>query len=155
MGKIRETLKENLDLLVTATGAVGFGSVAAFAADAREMVCEHPASSFLLIASAALLGYSIARVVSERSAWARRRRTERRLEAAFLGMPRRRKALVARALDEGAVSLSPLDADALALCGLGIFGMPPVCSMLTETDFSIQPAVIRTIGDHRVEWLGR
>ena len=78
-----------------------------------------------------------------------------RLSAVFLGMSRRRKGLVSRALDEGSVSLPTLDADALALCELGIFGVPPVCSMLCETDFSIQPAVIRAIAEHRAEWLGR
>lgn len=76
-----------------------------------------------------------------------------RLSTVFLGMSRRRKELVSRALDEGSVSLSPLDADALALCELGIFGTPPVGSMLTATDFSIRPAVVRAIAGHRSEWL--
>ena len=104
--------------------------------------------------AAALLGYSAARLVAVKSAWARRRKMNDRLSAVFLGMSKRRKGLVSRALDEGSVSLSPLDADALALCELGIFGMPPVCLMLTATDFSIQPAVIRAIAEHRSEWLG-
>lgn len=154
-GKLKRELRENADLLVTVAGAAGFGSVVAFAADAREMLCEHPASSFLLAVASVLLGYSAARILFERSAWAKRRKMNDRLSAVFLGMSRKRKRLVSRALDEGSVSLSTLDADALALCELGIFGMPPVCSMLYETDFSIQPAVIRAIAEHRAEWLGR
>lgn len=153
-GKLRRELRENVDLLVTVAGAAGFGSVVAFAADAREMLCERPASSLFLAVAAALLGYSAARLVAVKSAWARRRKMNDRLSAVFLGMSKRRKGLVSRALDEGSVSLSPLDADALVLCELGIFGMPPVCLMLTATDFSIQPAVIRAIAEHRSEWLG-
>ena len=153
-GKLKRELRENAGLMVTVAGAAGFGSVVAFAADAREMLCEHPASSLLLAAAAALLGYSAARIVAVSGTRARRRKTNDRLSAVFLGMSRRRKGLVSRALDEGSVSLSPFDADALALCELGIFGMPPVCSMLSATDFSVQPAVIRAIAEHRAEWLG-
>ena len=153
MNKTLKAAKENIDLLVTIAGAVGFGSVAAMAEDARQMLAEHPASSLLLIGAAAMLGYATARIVTARSAWAKRRRMDERLSAVFLGMSRRRKELVSRALDEGSVSLSPLDADALALCELGIFGMPPVGSILSATDFSIRPAVIRAIIEHRPEWL--
>lgn len=154
MNKTLRVAKENIDLLVTIAGAVGFCSVAAMAEDVRTMVAEHPASCLLLAGAAAMLGYATARIVSARSSWARRRRMDDRLSAVFLGMSRRRKELVSRALDEGSVSLSPLDADALALCELGIFGTPPVGSMLTATDFSIRPAVVRAIAGHRSEWLG-
>lgn len=153
MNKTLKAAKENIDLLVTIAGAVGFGSVAAMAEDVRMMVAEHPASCLLLTGAAAMLGYATARIVSARSSWAKRRRMNDRLSAVFLGMSRRRKELVSRALDEGSVSLSPLDADALALCELGIFGTPPVGSMLTATDFSIRPAVVRAIAGHRSEWL--
>lgn len=153
MNKTLKASKENIDLLVTIAGAVGFGSVAAMAEDARQMIAEYPASCLLLTGAAAMLGYATARIVSVRSAWAKRRRMDERLSAVFLGMSRRRKELVSRALDEGSVSLSPLDADALALCELGIFGTPPVGSMLTATDFSIRPAVIRAVAGHRSEWL--
>ena len=114
---------------------------------------DAPFGRALLTGAAAMLGYAAARIVSARSAWAKRRRMDERLSAVFLGMSRRRKELVSRALDEGSVSLSPLDADALALCELGIFGTPPVGSMLTATDFSIRPAVVRAIAGHRSEWL--
>ena len=154
MNKTLKAAKENIDLLVTIAGAVGFGSVAAMAEDVRMMVAEHPASCLLLTGAAAMVGYATARIVSARSSWARRRRMDERLSAVFLGMSRRRKELVSRALDEGSVSLSPLDADALALCELGIFGTPPVGSILSATDFSAQPAVIRAIIKHRPEWLG-
>lgn len=154
MNKTLKAAKENIDLLITIAGAVGFGSVAAMAEDVRMMAAEHPASCLLLAGAAAMLGYATARIVSARSSWAKRRRMDDRLSAVFLGMSRRRKELVSRALDEGSVSLSPLDADALALCELGIFGTPPVGSMLTATDFSVQPAVIRAIIEHRPEWLG-
>lgn len=154
MNKTLKAAKENIDLLVTIAGAVGFGSVAAMAEDVRAMVADHPASCLLLTATAAMLGYATARIVAARSAWAKRRRMDDRLSAVFLCMSRRRKALVRQALDEGSVSLSPLDADALALCELGIFGTPPVGSMLTATDFSIQPAVAKAIVGHRLEWLG-
>lgn len=153
MNRALRAAKENIDLLVTIAGAVGFGSVAAMAEDARQMIAEHPASCLLLTGAAAMLGYATARIVTARSSWAKRRRMDERLSAVFLGMSRRRKELVSRALDDGSVSLSPLDADALALCELGIFGTPPVGSMLTATDFSIRPAVIRTIAGHRSEWL--
>lgn len=153
MNRALRAAKENIDLLVTIAGAVGFGSVAAMAEDARRMIAEHPAG-VLLTGAAAMLGYATARIVSARSAWAKRRRMDERLSAVFLGMSMRRKELVSRALDEGSVSLSPLDADALALCELGIFGMPPVGSILSATDFSVQPAVIRAIIEHRPEWLG-
>lgn len=153
MNKTLRVAKENIDLLVTIAGAVGFGSVASMAEDVRMMVAEHPASFLLLTGAAAMLGYATARIVSARSSWARRRRMDDRLSAVFLGMSRRRKELVSRALDEGSVSLSPLDADALALCELGIFGTPPIGSMLTATDFSIRPAVVRAIAGHRSEWL--
>lgn len=154
MNKTLKAAKENIDLLVTIAGAVGFGSVAAMAEDVRVMAAEHPASCLLLTGAAAMLGYATARIVAARSAWAKRRRVDDRLSAVFLCMSRRRKALVRQALDEGSVSLSPLDADALALCELGIFGMPPVGSVLSATDFSVQPAVIRAIIEHRPEWLG-
>lgn len=153
MNKTLKAAKENIDLLVTIAGAVGFGSVAAMAEDVRMMVAGHPASCLLLTGAAAMLGYATARIVSARSSWAKRRRMDDRFSAVFLGMSRRRKELVSRALDEGSVSLSPLDADALALCELGIFGTPPVGSMLTATDFSIRPAVVRAIAGHRSEWL--
>lgn len=153
MNKTLRAAKENIDLLVTIAGAVGFGSVAAMAEDVRMMAAEHPASCLLLTGAAAMLGYATARIVSASSSWAKRRRMDDRLSAVFLGMSRRRKELVSRALDEGSVSLSPLDADALALCELGIFGTPPVGSMLTATDFSIRPAVVRAIAGHRSEWL--
>ena len=111
MNKTLKAAKENIDLLVTIAGAVGFGSVAAMAEDVRTMVAEHPASCLLLTGAAAMLGYATARIVAARSAWARRRRMDDRLSAVFLCMSRRRKALVRQALDEGSVSLSPLDAD--------------------------------------------
>ncbi len=154
MNRALRAAKENIDLLVTIAGAVGFGSVAAMAEDARQMIAEHPASCLLLTGAAAILGYATARIVTVRGARAKRRRMDERLSAVFLGMSRRRKELVSRALDEGSVSLSPLDSDALALCELGIFGMPPVGSILSATDFSVQPAVIRAIIEHRPEWLG-
>ena len=154
-GKLKRELRENVDLLVTVAGAAGFGSVVAFAADAREMLCEHPASSLLLAVASVLLGYSAARILFERSAWVKRRKTDAQLEAAFLAMPKGRKAIVARAFDEGEVRLLATDADASALCDLGILCMPSVYSLISKTSFSVQPAVVRTIMEHRAEWLGR
>lgn len=67
MNKTLKAAKENIDLLVTIAGAVGFGSVAAMAEDVRMMVAEHPASCLLLTGAAAMLGYATARIVSARS----------------------------------------------------------------------------------------
>ena len=105
MNRALRAAKENIDLLVTIAGAVGFGSVAAMAEDARQMIAEHPASCLLLTGAAAMLGYATARIVTVRGARAKRRRMDERLSAVFLGMSRRRKELVSRALDEGSVSL--------------------------------------------------
>lgn len=83
-----------------------------------------------------------------------RRRKVDILARSFDGMTRLRKAMVVVALDEGGVSLWSMDADALALCNMGILGMPPIAPRLGAVDFSVQPAVIREIRSHRRKWLG-
>ena len=62
--------------------------------------------------------------------------------------------MVAKALDHGECRASAYDEDALALCDLGIFGVPPIQSRTGKTPFSIQPGVVREIREHRDEWLG-
>lgn len=76
------------------------------------------------------------------------------LSRTFSGMPEKRKRLVAEALESGLVSLDPYDADALTLCQQGIFGTAPTFAFGKKSDFSVQPAVITEIREHRSEWLG-
>lgn len=89
----------------------------------------------------------------ERADAARRKRLEM-LARVFMSMPPRRRAMVAKAIDEGEFRASPLDEDALTLCELGIFGVPPIQSRTGKTPYSIQPDVVREIREHRDEWLG-
>lgn len=76
------------------------------------------------------------------------------LERSFLGMSRRRKALVLTALEEGEVELWPLDPDGQSLLSLGILGSPLCASMAFPTKYSIQPNVIKEIDKHKDEWIG-
>lgn len=153
-GKLKRELRENVDLLVTVAGAAGFGSVVAFAADAREMLCEHPASSLLLAAGCLLAGYAAARAIDKWSGWGRRRRVYRRLSEAVPYLPRRSKRFIAKAMDEGRVVTTPFDQDVQNLLHIGVFYAPPVSS-LTATSYSVNPLAFRAIAEHRAEWLGR
>lgn len=76
------------------------------------------------------------------------------LERSFLGMSRRRKAIVLTALREGEVVLWAFDPDAQALLSLGILGSPPYVSTIDATKYSIQPSVIKEINEHLDEWIG-
>lgn len=151
--KLLDFLRNHAADAVTILGTLGFGTVFAVAEDAQRMVEEHATAAFLLTAAAFCLGAAVSRFASEGSAWARRRKRVDRLERVFLSASKRGKSLVARALDDGVVELSPYDPDALMLCDLGIFGMPPMASV-HGTRFSVQPGVVREIRDHRSEWLG-
>lgn len=165
MGKLAKTIKDNIDLAASAVGAVGLGTCAAAFSDAGEMLREHTTGALLLVASAICLGYLAARFVLAKSRWAKRREADRRerdarrrkldkLERIFASMPKRRREIVARALDEGSVHLSSFDPDALTLCKLGVLGASTVAGMTTGADFSVQPSVVLEIRAHRAEWLG-
>lgn len=154
MGKLAKTIKDNIDLAASAVGAVGLGTCAAAFSDAGKMLREHTTGALLLVASAICLGYLAARFVLAKSRWAKRRRKMERLERIFASMPKRRREIVARALDEGSVHLSSFDPDALTLCKLGVLGASTVAGMTTGADFSVQPSVVLEIRAHRAEWLG-
>ena len=154
MRKIPGFLKDHAADAVTIAGTVGFGTVFAVLGDARRMLVEHTAASLLLIAAAFCLGASISRISCETGSWARRRKRRRLLADAFLCMPRQRKEMVAKAIDDGEVIVWPMDQDVQALLQLGILGAPAVVPVTGSASFSVQPGVAREIVNHRSEWLG-
>lgn len=143
-------LKENVDLAASLLGLLGFGSAMAFMDDARAMLCDHPVASVLLCLASVCGGYFLA----TGSGWAKARRKVKWLARVFATMPRRRKDLVAKALDEGEVECWVYDPDATTLMNLGILGGPPVASRTMSTPLSVQPRVVLEIKRHREEWLG-
>jgi hypothetical protein len=115
---------------------------------------ENPAACALWSALAFSLGAIVALLYDKLSKRAMAKRRERRLRDAFLAMSPRRKDLVRAALHQGTVELSGLDMDALALCNIGVFGMPPVANVLGGTPFSIRPEIARFVRDNEKELLG-
>ena len=161
MPKAAEAVKNNLSVVLSLVGAVGFWTCVAVVADAREALFEHTAGSLLLVAAAFSLGYLTASFVLARSRWAKRRAEREaqrqklaRLERVFASLSPRRKKLVAQALDEGSVRLSSLDSDARTLCDLRVLGMSSIAGVTTGADFSVQPSVVLEVREHRAEWLG-
>lgn len=165
MPKAAEAVKNNLSVVLSLVGTVGFWTCVAVVADAREALFEHTAGSLLLVAAAFSLGYLTASFVLARSRWAKRRAAKEkereaqrkklaRLERVFASLSPRRKELVAQALDEGSVRLSSLDSDARTLCDLGVLGMSSITGVTTGADFSVQPSVVLEVREHRAEWLG-
>lgn len=84
---------------------------------------------------------------------ATKRQKIKNLERCFASLTNRQRGLVTQALNEGSVNLSAHDHDALTLCELGIFGMPPFTGVFEWIDFQIQPDVILEIRKHRSKWL--
>ena len=146
--------RENAGAVVSLLSLLGFGSAVAFADDARQALASHPGSVLLLSALAFVAGAALAAWATTRSRWARRRAKVETLARAFASMSPRRRQMVATALDEGEVRAWSLDEDALSLCNMGILGAPPVVPRTGEAGFSVHPAVVLEIRDHRAEWLG-
>ena len=149
-GKLVSKVAEHVGLASAVLGFLGFGSVFALCDDAREAFAERPGVCVLLVAVAFASGFLLAVLLFTRSRWAR----AAALGRAFMTMSKRRRAMVAKALDHGECRASAYDEDALALCDLDIFGVPPIQSRTGKTPFSIQPGVVREIREHRDEWLG-
>ena len=165
MGKLAKIVKDNIDIVVSAVGAVGLGACVAAFSDVGEMLREHTVGALLLVAVSFSLGYLAASLVLARSRWAKRRAAKEeereaqrqklaRLERVFASMPKRRREIVAQALDEGSVHLSSFDSDARTLCDLRVLGMSSVAGATTGADFSVQPSVVLEVREHRAEWLG-
>lgn len=78
----------------------------------------------------------------------------RSLAEAFAEMPTKRKAMAARALDDGFVEASVLDPDAKALQAAGVLMDQPKGPTAMRTEFSISPKAAKLMRKHRREWLG-
>ena len=141
--------------VISIVSLVGAGTLLSMWAEMRGFLLQRPAAALLVAVGAYAAGFATARAMELRTEWRDRQEKRRRLADSFLCMSRRRKEIVSRALDEGSVNLSSLDPDALALCELGILGMPPIGSRLSGVEYSIQPTVAREIVNHRAEWLDR
>lgn len=153
MDKLRafaKDLKENVDLAASLLGLLGFGSVVAFMDDARRMLCDHPVASLLLCLASICGGYFLA----TGSRWAKRRKKEEALGRVFESLSEKRKALVAKALDDGSVECLMCDPDATVLMEAGILGCPPLASRFDTVPLAVQPRVVLEIKRHREEWLG-
>lgn len=147
---LAKDLKENADLAFSLLGLLGFGSLVAFMEDARAMVCDHPVACAFLCLASACAGYAFA----TGGRWAKRRQKEESLRRVFESLSERRKALVARALDEGSVECLMCDPDATVLMEAGILGCPPLVSRFDTAPLAVQPRVVLEIKKHRAEWLG-
>lgn len=117
-----------------------------------DFASAHPAECALwtaaLLSGGALLGMVASRLIE----FGARARKVDFLRRSFEFMSPRRRAIVAIALGEGAVTLPYLDTDAATLCQLGVLGMPPIGLMLCDVDYSIQPAVADIMRKHGAEW---
>lgn len=166
MGKLVKTIGDNLDVAISAVGAVGFGTCAAVFADAGDALRDHTVGTLLLAAAAACIGFFAARFLAEWSRWAKRHEAEERereaqrkkiarLSRVFASMSPRRKKLVAQALDEGSVCLPVTDLDALGLCQLGVLAPPPLVGITMDVQLSVQPSIVLEVKEHRTEWLDK
>lgn len=148
--RLWKSFRENAGAVVSLIGLLGFGSAAALAEDFRQMVESHPSTAALLVVASTCLGCFLA----TGSCWARKLRKVRRLAHCFASMSKKRRRMVAKALDDGEVRAWALDEDATSLCEMGILGMPPIVPRTGEVGFAIQPDVVLEIRGHREEWLG-
>lgn len=166
MGKLVKTIGDNLDVAISAVGAVGFGTCAAVFADAGDALRDHTVGTLLLAAAAACIGFFAARFLAEWNLWAKRHEAEERereaqrkkiarLSRVFASMSPRRKKLVAQALDEGSVCLPVTDLDALGLCQLGVLAPPPLVGITMDVQLSVQPSIVLEVKEHRTEWLDK
>lgn len=148
-------VRENAGAVVSLLSLLGFGSAVAFADDARQALASHPGSVLLLSALAFVAGAALAAWATTRSRWARRRARHEELLRLFAPMSRRRREMVATALDEGELMAAPaLDEDADALVGAGVLVMPPHASPLRPMPLSVSPEMVLELIDDRDELLG-
>ena len=149
-----KVVRENVGAIVSVLSLFGYASIAALVDDARSALADRPIVVLLLSALAFAAGAGVAWFVLTKSRWAKRRRKVERLTQCFATMSEKRRRMVATALDKGEVRAWSLDEDATSLCNMGILGMPPIVSRIGEVGFSVQPAVVLEIREHRDEWLG-
>ena len=151
--KAWKTVRENVSAVVAMLSLLGYGTAPALFEDARSAFSDHMGATVLLTALAFTAGAASASFLSARSRWAKKRRKRDYLAGCFAAMPPRRRKMVRTALDEGEVRAWSMDEDALTLCNMGILGMPPIVPKTGEAGFSIQPAVVFLVKEHRAEWL--
>lgn len=132
---------------------VAWGVLSGSFAIVWEFASEHPRECAAWSAAALFAGAFIGLLLSRLIEFGKRAQRVDFLRRSFMYMSPRRKAIVAAALHDGAVSLPDLDTDAATLCELGILGMPPFGFKLSNVDYSIQPAVADIMRRHRREWL--
>ena len=68
-------------------------------------------------------------------------------------MSTNQKRLVSKALDEGGVDGWIFDPELLMLRDMGILVQPSVVSRTNDTHFTVQPAFVLELREHREEWL--
>ena len=150
VGKLVGIVVDGVMLAVIVVWGVLSGSFATV----WEFASAHPRECAAWSAAALFAGAFIGLLLSRLIEFGKRARRVDFLRRSFMYMSPRRKAIVAVALHDGAVSLPDLDADAATLCELGILGMPPFGFRLANVDYSIQPAVADIMRKHGREWLG-
>lgn len=138
---------------VLLAAAVAWGVLSGSFATVWEFASAHPYECAAWSAAALFAGAFIGLLLSRLIEFGKRARRVDFLRRSFICMSPRRKAIVAVALHDGAVSLPDLDTDAATLCELGILGTPPFGFMLADVDYSIQPAVADIMRKHGWEWL--
>ena len=139
---------------VLLAAAVAWGVLSGSFATVWEFASAHPYECAAWSAAALFAGAFIGLLLSRLIEFGKRAQRVDFLRRSFMYMSPRRKAIVAVALHDGAVSLPDLDTDAATLSQLGILGMPPFAFRLADVDYSIQPAVADIMRKHGWKWLG-
>lgn len=162
--ELRRKLKENLELALLVADVAGYASFFTLFEDARRAFEERPAAMLVTALASAVVGYALCsatvcrrerleKIERVRQAEARRQKVIDQLARMCASMSENQKRLLSKALDEGGIDGWILDPELLMLRDMGILVQPSVVSRTNDTHFTVQPAFVLELREHREEWL--